>query len=102
MRCRTNLFPGRPAIARFILLQWAIVRSRRHLEPRRPRRRTTPPIPAPNIPFQVMRSDFPLKGEEAYDAISGINYQAPRRRRTRLAQDEARRIIAVITASTLR
>jgi hypothetical protein len=27
------------------------------------------------IPFQVMRSDFPLKGEEAYDAISAINFQ---------------------------
>src|SRR5216684_4070031 len=27
------------------------------------------------IPFQVMRSDFPLKGEEAFDAISFINFQ---------------------------
>src|ERR1019366_4248157 len=27
------------------------------------------------IPFQVMRSDFPVKGEEAFDAISFLNYQ---------------------------
>jgi len=41
-----------------------------------------------------MRSDFPLKGEEAYDAISGINYQPRVADEHALAQDEARRIIA--------
>src|SRR5260370_18778002 len=46
------------------------------------------------IPFQVMRSDFPLKGEEAYDAISGLNYQPRVADEHLLAQDEARRVVA--------
>src|ERR1022692_1463352 len=46
------------------------------------------------IPFQVMRSDFPLKGEQAYDAISFVNYQPRVADEHVIAQDEARRVIA--------
>jgi putative ABC transport system permease protein len=41
-----------------------------------------------------MRSDFPLKGEESYDAISFIYYQPYVADEHLLAQNEARRVIA--------
>ena len=46
------------------------------------------------IPFQVMRSDFPLKGDEAFDAISFINYQPSIADDHLLAREEARKVVA--------
>src|SRR5208282_2004899 len=69
-----NLFPGRPAVGSFILLNdyrfeviGTLNRVGRGDENSTNTRCYTP--------FQVMRSDFPLKGEESYDAISFINLQ---------------------------
>ncbi len=88
-----NLFPGRPAIGSFILLNGyrfevvgALLRVGRGDDNSTNTRAY--------IPFQVMRSDFPLKGEEAYDAISFINYQPRVADEHLLAQDEARRVVA--------
>jgi len=46
------------------------------------------------IPFQVMRSDFPLKGEESHDAISALNFQPLVADDHLIAQAEVRRVIA--------
>ena len=88
-----NLFPGRPAIGSFILLnghRFEVVGTLNRVGHGDDNSTNTRAY----IPFQVMRSDFPLKGEEAYDAISGINYQPRVADEHALAQDEARRIIA--------
>jgi putative ABC transport system permease protein len=45
------------------------------------------------IPFQVMKSDFPLKGEREYDAISAINFQPATPDDHRLALAEVRRVV---------
>jgi putative ABC transport system permease protein len=88
-----NLFPGRPAVGSFILLNdhrfeviGTLLRVGRGDENSTNMRAY--------IPFQVMRSDFPLKGEESYDAISFLNYQPRVAEEHLLAQDEVRRIIA--------
>jgi putative ABC transport system permease protein len=46
------------------------------------------------IPFQVMRVDFPLKGEVEYDAISAINYQPTVAADHVLAKQEMRKVVA--------
>ena len=46
------------------------------------------------IPYQVMATDFPLKGENHQNSISFINYQPRVTDEHLIAQDEVRRIIA--------
>src|ERR1700722_13093592 len=88
-----NLFPGRPAIASFILLngyRFEVVGTLKRVGRGDDNSTNTRCY----IPFQVMRSAFPVTGEEAYDAISFINYQPLIADELLLAQDEARRIVA--------
>ena len=87
-----NLFPGRPAVGSFILLnghRFEVVGTLKRVG--RGDNNTT--NTRAYIPFQVMRSAFPLKGEEAYDAISSLNYQPRVPDEHLLAQEEARRVI---------
>jgi len=88
-----NLFPGRPAIGSFILLndhRFEVIGTLKRVGRGDDNSTNTRAY----IPFQVMRSDFPLKGEEAYDAISFLNYQPRVADEHLIAQDEARRVIA--------
>src|SRR6202522_1807106 len=88
-----NLFPGHPAVGSFILLnghRFEVVGTLKRVGRGDENSTNTRAY----IPFQVMRSDFPLPGEEAYDAISAINYQPRVADEHLFAQDEARRIIA--------
>jgi len=88
-----NLFPGRPAVGSFILLndyRFEVIGTLKRVGRGDDNSTNTRAY----IPFQVMRSDFPLKGEEAHDAISLINYQPRIADEHLLAQDEARRVIA--------
>jgi putative ABC transport system permease protein len=87
-----NLFPGRPAVGSFILLndhRFEVIGTLKRVG--RGDNNTT--NTRAYIPFQVMRSAFPLKGEEAYDAISSLNYQPRVPGEHLLAQEEARRVI---------
>jgi len=88
-----NLFPGRPAVGSFILLnghRFEVIGTLNRVGRGDDNTTNTRAY----IPFQVMRSDFPLKGEEAFDAISFLNYQPRIADEHLLAQQEARRIIA--------
>src|SRR5271169_4422952 len=69
-----DLFPGRPAVGAFILLnghRFEVIGTLNRVGRGDDNSTNTRCY----IPFQVMRSDFPIKGEEAWDAISGINFQ---------------------------
>jgi putative ABC transport system permease protein len=88
-----HLFPGRPAIGSFILLNGYRLEVIGTLK-RVGRGDDNMTNTRAYIPFQVMRSDFPLKGEEAFDAISYIYYQPRVADEHALAQDEARRVVA--------
>ena len=88
-----HLFPGRPAVGSFILLnnhRFEVVGTLKRVGRGDDNSTNTRAY----IPFQVMRSNFPLKGEEAYDAISFINYQPLIADQHLIAQDEARRVVA--------
>jgi len=88
-----SLFPGRPAVGSFILLnghRFEVVGTLSRVGRGDDNLTNTRCY----IPFQVMRSYFPLKGDEAYDAISYINYQPRVADEHLLAQDEARRVVA--------
>jgi putative ABC transport system permease protein len=88
-----NLFPGRPAIGSFILLnghRFEVIGTLKRVGRGDENSTNTRAY----IPFQVMRSDFPLPGEEAYDAISSINYQPGSADEHELAEDEVHRVIA--------
>src|SRR5258708_5800131 len=88
-----NLFPGRPAVGSFILLnghRFEVIGALKRVGRGDDNSTNTRAY----IPFQVMRSDFPVKGEEAYDAISFLNYQPRVAAEHLLAQDEARRVVA--------
>jgi putative ABC transport system permease protein len=88
-----NLFPGRPAVGSFILInghRFEIIGTLKRVGRGDDNSTNTRCY----IPFQVMRSDFPVKGEEAFDAISFINYQPRVAGEHLLAQDEARRVVA--------
>ena len=88
-----NLFPGRPAVGSFILLndhRFEVIGTLSRVGRGDENSTNTRCY----IPFQVMRSDFPLKGEESYDAISFVNYQPITADDHLLAQDEARRVVA--------
>jgi len=88
-----NLFPGRPAVGSFILLnghRFEVIGTLNRVGRGDDNSTNTRCY----IPFQVMRSDFPLTGEAAYDAISALNYQPRIADEHLIAQDEARRVIA--------
>ena len=88
-----NLFPGRPAVGAFILLnghRFEVIGTLKRVGRGDDNSTNTRAY----IPFQVMRSDFPLTGEESYDAISAINFQPRVADEHLLALDEAHRIIA--------
>jgi putative ABC transport system permease protein len=88
-----NLFPGRPAVGSFILLnghRFEVIGTLNRVGRGDENSTNTRCY----IPFQVMRSDFPVKGEESYDAISSINYQPITADDHLIAQDEARRVVA--------
>jgi putative ABC transport system permease protein len=88
-----NLFPGRPAIGAFILLndhRFEVIGTLQRVGRGDDNSTNTRCY----IPFQVMRSNFPLTGEEAHDAISAVNYQPRIADEHVIAQDEARRVVA--------
>jgi putative ABC transport system permease protein len=87
-----SLFPGHPAVGSFILLndrRFEVIGTLSRVGRGDDNLTNTRAY----IPFQVMRSDFPLKGEEAYDAISFIYYQPRVADEHLLAQNEAHRVI---------
>jgi putative ABC transport system permease protein len=88
-----NLFPGHPAIGSFILLndhRFEVIGTLNRVG----RGDNNSTNTRAYIPFQVMRSDFPLPGEEAYDAISAVNFQPRAADEHQLALEEARRVVA--------
>ncbi|MGA2964909.1 MAG: ABC transporter permease [Terriglobales bacterium] len=88
-----NLFPGHPAVGSFILLnghRFEVVGTLSRIGRGDDNSTNTRAY----IPFQVMRSDFPLLGEESYDAISFLNYQPRVADEHTIAENEARRVIA--------
>jgi putative ABC transport system permease protein len=88
-----HLFPGRPALGSFIVVngyRFEVVGTLKRVGRGDDNMTNTRAY----IPFQVMRSNFPLKGEEAFDAVSYIYYQPRVADEHVLAQDEARRVIA--------
>lgn len=88
-----NLFPGRPALGSFILLnghRFEVIGTLKRVGRGDENATNTRAY----IPFQVMRSDFPLPGEESFDAISAINYQPRTAEEHEIALAEVHRIIA--------
>lgn len=87
-----SLFPGRPAVGAFILLnnlRFQVVGTLKRVGRGDDNLTNTRCY----IPFQVMRSAFPLKGEESHDAISFIYFQPRVADEHLLAVEEAHRII---------
>jgi putative ABC transport system permease protein len=88
-----NLFPGRPSVGSFILLnghRFDVIGTLLRVGRGDDNSTNTRAY----IPFQVMRSDFPLKGEESHDAISALNFQPLVADDHLIAQAEVRRVIA--------
>jgi putative ABC transport system permease protein len=88
-----NLFPGRPAVGSFILFnghRFEVIGTLLRVGRGDDNSTNTRAY----IPFQVMRSDFPLKGEESHDAISALNFQPSVADDHLIAQAEVRRVIA--------
>ncbi len=88
-----NLFPGRPAVGAFILLngyRFEIIGTLKRVG----RGDDNSTNMRAYIPFQVMRSDFPIKGEKAYDAITALNFQPRVADEHLIALHEAHRVIA--------
>ena len=87
-----NLFPGRPAIGSFILLngyRFEVIGTLSRVG----RGDDNMTNMRAYIPYQVMRSAFPLTGSEAFDAISFIYYQPTTADEHMVARWEARRIL---------
>ena len=89
-----HLFPGRPPIGSFILLngyRFEVVGTLKRVG----RGDENSTNMRAYIPFQVMKSAFPLKGESnEYDAISFVNYQPVTADDHLLAQEEVRKVVA--------
>ncbi len=88
-----NLFPGRPAVGATVLLNgisFEVIGSIRRVG----RGDNNSTNMRGYVPFQVMRTFFPLKGENREDAISFINYQPTVAADHLLAQQDVRKIIA--------
>ena len=88
-----TLFPGRPAVGAFVLLnglRFEVVGSMPHLG----RGDNNWLNMRAYIPFQVMATSFPLKGENHQNSISFIEYQPRTTAEHKLAEQDVRRIIA--------
>jgi putative ABC transport system permease protein len=88
-----NLFPGRPAVGSTIILNdisFEVIGSVERVG----RGDDNSTNMRGYIPFHVMASLFPLKGENHENSISFINYQPRVTDEHLLAQDEVRRIVA--------
>jgi putative ABC transport system permease protein len=86
------LFPGRPAVGAFILLngiRFEVVGSMPHLG----RGDNMWLNLRGYIPFQVMASNFPIKGENHQNSISFIEYQPLVTAEHLLAQEEVHKIV---------
>src|SRR6266567_5117760 len=87
-----TLFPGRPSVGAFILLnglRFEVVGSMPHLGRGDNNWLNTRAY----IPFQVMATSFPLKGENHQNSISFIEYQPHVTAAHLLAQDDVHKII---------
>src|ERR1700691_1087657 len=87
-----TLFPGRPAVGAFILLngiRFEVVGSMPHLG----RGDNMWLNLRGYIPFQVMASNFPIKGENHQNSISFIEYQPLVTAQHLLAQEEVHKIV---------
>jgi putative ABC transport system permease protein len=87
------LFPGRPAVGAFVLLngiRFEVVGSMPHLG----RGDNNWLNMRAYIPFQVMATYFPLKGENHQNSISFIEYQPRITAEHVLAQDDVHKIVA--------
>jgi putative ABC transport system permease protein len=88
-----NLFPGRPAVGAFILLngiRFEVIGSIPHLG----RGDNTWLNMRGYIPFPVMATNFPIKGENHQNSISFVEYQPRTTAEHSLAQDDVHKIIA--------
>ncbi len=88
-----NLFPGRPAIGSTIILndiRFEVIGTVERVG----RGDDNSTNMRGYIPFHVMASLFPLKGENHENSISFINYQPDTTEDHLLAQDEVRKIVA--------
>jgi len=88
-----TLFPGRPSLGSFVLLngiQFEVIGSLPHLG----RGDNTWLNMRGYIPFPVMATYFPLKGENHQNSISFIEYQPRVTAEHKLAEDDVHKIIA--------
>ncbi len=88
-----NLFPGRPAVGTTVLLngiRFEVIGSLQRVG----RGDNNSTNMRGYVPFQVMKTFFPLKGENHADSISFINYQPTVTADHLLAQQDARKIVA--------
>jgi len=88
-----NLFPGRPAVGASIILNditFEVVGAVQRVG----RGDDNSTNMRGYIPFRVMATLFPLKGENHENSISFINYQPRTTEEHLLAQDEVRKIVA--------
>jgi putative ABC transport system permease protein len=88
-----NLFPGRPAVGASIILNditFEVVGTIRRVG----RGDDNSTNMRGYLPFQVMATLFPLKGENHENSISFINYQPRVTDEHLLAQDEVRKLVA--------
>jgi putative ABC transport system permease protein len=88
-----TLFPGRPAVGAFILLngiRFEVIGSMPHLG----RGDNTWLNMRGYIPFTVMATNFPVKGVSQQNSISFVEYQPRTTDEHRLAQDDVHKIVA--------
>jgi putative ABC transport system permease protein len=88
-----NLLPGRPAVGAVVLLngiRFEVIGSVERVG----RGDNNSTNMRAYIPYQVMTTHFPLKGENQHNAISFINYQPRVPAEHLLAQEDVRKIIA--------
>jgi putative ABC transport system permease protein len=90
---RKNLFPGRPSIGSFILLngvRFEVVGELAHIG----RQENNMNNVRMYIPFSTMRMYFPMKTEKTIDDISAMNLQPVSRDQHLAAMEQVHRIIA--------
>jgi putative ABC transport system permease protein len=88
-----TLFPGRPSLGAFVLvngIRFEVIGSMPHLG----RGNNTWLNMRGYIPFPVMATNFPIKGENHQNSISFIEYQPHTTAEHLLAQDDVHKIVA--------
>ncbi|HYG99874.1 MAG TPA: ABC transporter permease [Terriglobales bacterium] len=88
-----TLFPGRPAVGNTILLNGTRFDVIGAMDQTRKGGQGGPDLRI-FVPINTMRAMFPMKGDNAEDAISFINYQPSTRQEHEIAKLEVHRIIA--------